>query len=80
MRRLAVQCDGKVTRGMLLPFAKCPVELVFDNTHSMLYSRTITLKVEVVPGSMMEAALLAARDDFNRLENEAEAMRARTNE
>ena len=77
IRRMTVVCDGKTHQGkMLLPFAPCPCQLVFDNTHSLLYSRTVTVKVEVVAGSMMEAALVAARDDFTRLEKEAEAMRA----
>ena len=75
IRRMTVVCDGKTHQGkMLLPFAPCPCQLVFDNTHSLLYSRTVTVKVEVVAGSMMEAALVAARDDFTRLEKEAEAM------
>ena len=83
VRRTSVRCDGTLQQGkMAIPFAPCPVELVFDNTNggggsSLLGAggRAVGLsrmKVEVVGPEMMEAALAAARDDFDRLAEKAQ--------
>jgi hypothetical protein len=49
----------------------CTINLVFDNSSSMLRSRSIKIKLEIVSADAMNAALAAAMDDFTRLEKES---------
>ena len=72
MRSLLIKCDGESRQGKMALQEPCHIELVFDNTSSMLRSRQCFIKLQLVSSDTMNAALAASRDDFARLEKETQ--------
>lgn len=65
---------GPCVQGKFMVQEPGVVRLAFDNTYSKLRGKTVQLKLEVIPPVAMEAALAAARDDYARQQEAAEAL------